>query len=176
MSAQEHQRQVFVEKRAHALALMLLTSRADLLIEEVKDDIGLDYIVRFHAEGKEGLREFGVQLKGSWAAATREHVNKAIRPAFKEMNRYGAFLRPVCLFFFTMENDESWYTWVAEPIESEDGKPLLHPHQEPDCRQLDKRALKEIIERVDAWFDALFSNLIANGPGGAKANPKRTNP
>ena len=40
---------------------MLLTRREDMLIDEVKDDIGVDYVVRFHTKGKEGLREFGIE-------------------------------------------------------------------------------------------------------------------
>jgi hypothetical protein len=142
------------------------------LIEEVKDDIGLDYIVRFHTKGKEGLREFGIALRGVWAAVTKNHADQVLGPAMQQMKPYSPFLRPVCLFFFTMENDAAWYTWVAEPIVSEDGKPLLRFCDEPDCRQLDKRGLKEIIERVDWWYDALFPSLIANGPGGSKADRK----
>jgi hypothetical protein len=176
MSPKEHQREMFVAKRARALAMILLTRREDLLIEEVKDDIGLDYIVRFHSEGKEGLREFGIELRGVWAAVTKEQADEQLRPPMQQMKRYGPFLRPVCLFFFTMENDGAWYTWVAEPIESEDGKPLLRSRDEPDCRQLDKRVLKEIIERVDGWHDAIFSRLIVNGPGENKADRKRAKP
>ena len=56
MSGQQHQRERLIEKRARALAMMLLTRREDLLIEEVKDDIGLDYLVRFNTKGKKGLR------------------------------------------------------------------------------------------------------------------------
>jgi hypothetical protein len=105
-------------------------------------------------------------------AVTKEHADKLLRPAVQQMKRYGPFLRPVCLFFFTMENDAAWYTWVAEPAESESGTLLLHHFDEPDCRQLNKRALNEIIERVDLWYDAVFSTQIANGPGGS--NPGRT--
>jgi hypothetical protein len=172
MSEKEHQREILVEKRARALAMMLLTRREDLLIEEVNEDIGLNYLIRFRTAGKEGLREFGVGLRGGLGAVTKQHADKLLRPAVQEMKRYGPFLRPVCLFFFTMENDAAWYTWVAEPTESEGGNPLLRYCDEPDCRQLDKRTLKEIIERVDLWYDALFPTLIANGPGGSK--PDRT--
>jgi len=173
MSEQEQKREIFVEKRARALTMVLLTRREDLLIEEVKDDIGLDYIVRFHTPGKEGLREFGIKLRGAWAAVAKAHADKALRPSMRQMRGYGPFPRPVCLFFLTMENDGAWYTWVAEPIE-EGGKPALRVCDEPDCRELDQRALKEIIERVDWWYDALFPCLIVNGPGGSKAQRKGT--
>ncbi len=173
MSLKEHQRAILIEKRSRALAMMLLTRREEFLIEEVKDDIGLDYLVRFHTEGKEGLREFGVALRGASTAGTKDHADKALRPAVREIKRYGPFLRPVCLFFFTMENDLAWYTWVAEPIQAENGKPLLRSCDEPDCRQLNKRTLKEIIERVDAWYDAILPTLIVNGPGGSNPDRKR---
>ena len=44
MSAKENQREVFIEKRARALTMMLLTRSENLHIEEVKEDIGLDYL------------------------------------------------------------------------------------------------------------------------------------
>jgi hypothetical protein len=169
MTEQEQKRDVFIEKKARALTMMLLTRHERLLIEEPKDDIGLDYIVRFHTAGKVGIREFGIQLKGTRTAASKEEAGKALCPALREMKRYGPFLRPVCLFCFTMDNDGGWYTWVAEPVESEDGKPVLRSCDEPDCRPLDKRALKEIIEQVDSWHDALFPSLVVNGPAGGKA-------
>jgi hypothetical protein len=173
MSAKEHQREIITEKRAHALAMMLLTRREDLLIEEVKDDIGLDYIVRFHTQGKEGLREFGIELKAHRSAATKEQADRIVRPGMHQVQRYGPFPLPVCLFLFTMENDQGWYTWVAEPIESEDGKPGLRSCDKPDCRPLDNRALKQIIERVDVWYDAMFPSLITNEPAGNRNNRKR---
>ena len=71
-----------------------------------------------------------------------------------------------------MENDGAWYTWVAEPVE-EGGKPMLRSCDEPDCRSLDKKALKEIIQRVDLWYDALFPRLIVNGPRESKSDRKR---
>jgi hypothetical protein len=173
MSEKEQRRALLVAKRARALALVLLTRREDLRIEEVQDDIGLDYIVRLHTKGKDGLREFGVALRGAWAAETEDHADKALHPAVQELKRYGPFLRPVCLFFFTMEDDGAWYTWLAEPVESEGGKPLLRWRDEPACLPLDKKALKEIVERVDSWYDAAFPSLIVNGPGGSKVERKR---
>jgi hypothetical protein len=173
MSESKSYRQSLIAKRARALAVMLLTRREHLLIEEVSDDIGLDFIARFHTKGKAGLREFGLKLQGAWAAATKDHAGKALRPSIQQMQRNGPLLRPVCLFFFTMENDGAWYIWVAEPLDSEDGKALLCHRREPDCRRLDEGALKAIVQRVDWWYDAGSPSLTVNGPGGAKADRKR---
>src|SRR5260370_676125 len=113
MSVTEHARETLIEKRARALTMMLLTRREDLLVEEMKGDIGLDYIVRFHTKGKNGLREFAVQVTGVWAAGAKDDADKVVRQAVQQRKRYGPFLRPVCQFLFTMENDGAWYTWVA---------------------------------------------------------------
>src|SRR5947209_2882701 len=100
MPVTDQQRRYLVKKRAHALAMMLLTHREDLRIEEVNDDIGLDFIVRFHKDGKEGLREFGIEVQGVWAAVSKDHADKALRPAIQEVIQYAPFSRPVCLFLF----------------------------------------------------------------------------
>ncbi len=173
MSEREHKREILIEKRARALALMLLTRRKDLLIEEVKDDIGLDYLVRLQTEDKEGLRVFGVALRAVREAVTKDHADKVLRSSLQAMKRYGPFGRPVCLFFFTMENDAAWYTWVAEPVESDGGKPGLRYCDQPDCRPLDKKALKGVVEHVDSWYDALFPSLAVNGPGRGKAERRQ---
>jgi hypothetical protein len=176
MSVTAHEREILIEKRARALTMMLLTRRADLLIDEVKDDIGPDYIVRFNSKGKTGLREFAVKVAGVWAAATKHGADQALDPALQQLKRHSPFLRPLCLFLFTMESDGAWYTWVAEPTEAEGGKPLLSSCEEPDCRQLDKKSLKEIIGRVNVWHDALFPSLTVNGPGRSKASRNGAKP
>jgi hypothetical protein len=168
MSVTAHEREVLIDKRARALTVMLLTRREDLSVDEVTDDIGLDYIVRFHSKGKPGLREFAVQVRGVWPAATSDSADRALASVVHQLKRRGPFQRPGCLFFFTMENDGAWYTWIAEPTEAEGGRPLLRSRDEPDCRPLDKKSLKEIIEQVDVWHDALFPGLAANGPRGSK--------
>lgn len=105
-------------------------------------------------------------------AVAKDEADAVLRPAVQRRQRYGPFPRPVCLFLFAMENDAAWYMWVAEPIASEDGKPRLRSRDEPDCRPLDKKALKELIERVDVWYDAFFHGLVVNGPGGSKTARK----
>lgn len=174
MPIKQNPHKVFIEKRARALAVMLLTRRENLRIEEVEEDTGLDYFVRFHSEDKEGLREFGIKLTAQGETATQEQAKALLRSSLRKMKHYDPFLRPICLFLFTMENDEAWYTWGVEPIESSESKPLLRWRDEPDCHPLDNRALKAILERVDRWHDAVFPCLIANGPSERKVKRKKT--
>ncbi|MCI0641412.1 MAG: DUF4365 domain-containing protein [Gemmataceae bacterium] len=174
MADKQEKREVYIEKRVRALTTMLLTRSDNLLIEEVTDDIGQDYIVRFRTPGKEGLREFGIELRGAWTSVTKDHADKVLRLALQQVKRYGPFPRPVCLFFFTMENDDAWYTWVAEPNVSQEGKHVLRLRDAPDCQPLDKRALKEIVDRVDLWYDGFFPSLIGNGQGKSKTVRKQS--
>jgi hypothetical protein len=80
------------------------------------------------------------------------------------MLRYQPFPFPVVLFFFTMENNEGWYTWVAEPVVSPGGAFELVQHSEASCRPLDTEAINEIVEAVDRWYDAFFAKAIRETP------------
>jgi hypothetical protein len=64
-----------------------------------------------------------------------------------------------------MQGDTAWYSWIAEPTFSEEGKPQLRMNDEPDGDQLDRKTFKEIIDRVNSWYDAAFPSLVVNGPG-----------
>jgi len=177
MSVAAAKRETLIDKRAHALALVLLTRRPQLVVEEeTRDrDFGFDYIVRFRTPHKEGLREFAIQLKGVRGALTKEQADKAARPALQQFKRHGPCLRPVCLFLFTMANDAAWHTWAAEPQLSPNGRALLRLHDQPDCRPLDDSALDTVLQRVHAWYDAVFPSVIINGPADTKADRQQAN-
>lgn len=151
----------FVGQRGHALAVMYLTRRSDLLIEEVREDLGLDLIVRFVPQNKEGIRQFGVELRGVRSSVTKEHADKVLGPTLRGIQHDGPFAFPVCLFFFTMEDNKGWYTWVAQPSVHA-GKAVLRMHEGADCRPLDRTALDTIVDQVDRWYDVFFKNLITN--------------
>ena len=70
------------------------------------------------------------------------------------MLRRGSFPFPVCLLYFTMENNEGRFTWIAEPI-IEEGKPVLKYHEAANTRKFDKGALDEIVDKINNWYDAM---------------------
>lgn len=176
MSAKGQKSEPFAEKRARALAVMLLTEREDLLVEEPTGDLGLDFIVRFHTPGRPGLREFGIQLKATRTPAAKVQADALLRHPVRDSAGYGPFPYPVCLFYFTMEDNGAWYTWVVEPAESDEGKPVLRLRGEADCRPLDKKALKEVIAQVDSWYEAVYPSLVVNGSGRSKAGHSGAKP
>lgn len=148
----------FIAERARTLALLHLTRRKDLVITPAGRDVGLEFIVFIkQGDGEPSLRQFGVYLRGAKSAVTEEQLNRLLRPTLGEIVRVGQFPYPVCLFYFTME-DQGCYTWVAEPVVREEF-PHLAIHSEPRCQKLDRAALDAIVEAVDRWYDVFFGRI-----------------
>src|SRR5262245_7562371 len=136
----------FVAERSRALAMIHLTRRDDLVITRASQEVGLDYLVSIRKRpGERALRQFGVFLRGSKSATTEEQLDELLRPLMQSLLRAGEFPYPVCLFHFTMDDDQGYVTWVAEPTVNEAG-PRLLLHAEPHCCKLDRQALDEIVE------------------------------
>jgi hypothetical protein len=161
---QQSTQEYFVAERARITALVYLTRREDLIVTEETADRAVDLWVTLNTEGKEGHRKFGVELKGAWAAVAPGRINKALQPSMQQMLRYKPFPFPVVLFFFTMEDNKGWYTWVAEPVVSSDGNFELVQHSVASCRPLDAEAIDEIVAAVDRWYDAFFARAIRENP------------
>jgi len=175
MAQKISQQKRLIRERASALATVYLTRRPDLTIREEIADIGIDLLVSLHPEEKEGVRQFGVEFRGAVSAVAVHHANAVLRPSMQRMLRYGPFPFPVVLFFFTMANDEGWYTWAAEPVIAADGSPELRQHGEADCRPLDDEAVDKIVDQVDRWYDAFFaktSKTISTWSKGKTPNNK----
>jgi hypothetical protein len=71
------------------------------------------------------------------------------------------FTYPVCLFFFTMRQEQAFFSWLAEPTLTEEGPKLVH-HERANCVLLTDGLIDETIERVVAWYDAVERVLIAS--------------
>lgn len=164
MAQKISQQQRFVADRARALAVVYLTRRDDLIVTEETGDVGVDLWVTLNLEDNEGHRKFGVELRGSWAAVTADHANKILRTSMQRTLRYGPFPFPVVVFLFTMENNQGWYTWAAEPVVSPAGDFELLQHADASCRPLDTEVIDRIVESVDRWYNAFFAKTIRETP------------
>src|SRR5438874_73864 len=149
MSASEQE--WFVAERARALAMIHLTRRPDLVVTHGGRDVGLEYVVSITREGGEpSLRQFGVFLRGTRSAVTEDQLNKLLRPTLASLQRVGPFPYPVCLWHFTMDDDQGYQTWVAEPAVV-DERPRLILHAAAHCRKLDRASLDELVAQVNRW-------------------------
>jgi hypothetical protein len=100
----------FIAERARALAIMYLTRRDDLVLQDAEKDSGLDYLVDIVRPDNLSKRSFGVLLRAAMAPVTAEQADAELRPSLKAFQRRGPFPYPVCLFFFTMREDRAYYT------------------------------------------------------------------
>jgi hypothetical protein len=164
MAQKTTQQQRFIAERVRALAVVYLTRREDLIISEDTADPGVDLRVTLNPEDKHGHRKFGVKLQGIWTATTSGRPDKNLQTTMQRMLRYGPFPFPVVIFFFTMENNEGWYTWAAEPVVSSGGDFEIVQHGEASCRPLNTDAVDEIVEAVDRWYDAFFAKATREIP------------
>jgi len=88
MAEHSAERARFIEMRARVLTNVLLTSREDLVVEDLNGrDYGIDYLVTLRSE-KPGLRQFAVKLRATHAPVTADTANREteFKRIFKEPN------------------------------------------------------------------------------------------
>jgi hypothetical protein len=154
----EKEQEWFVAERTRALAMIHLTRRQDLVVRPGRD-VGLEFLVSIsRQEGEPSLRQFGIFLRGTRSAVTEDRLNGQLRPTMASFRGLGQFPFPVCLWHFTMDDDQGYHTWVAEPAVV-DGRPRLLRHTEAHCRKLDRATLDELVAQVDRWYDAFFASV-----------------
>ena len=98
----------FLAERVRALATVILTRRGDLTVVETKQDTGLDFHVYIDREDKPMRLTFGVLLRGVPSSVTVDHANKIVGPTMGQFQGMRKFTYPVCLFFFTMRDEQAY--------------------------------------------------------------------
>jgi hypothetical protein len=152
--------ELFLADRVRALATVVLTRRGDLEVRETKKDTGLDLHVSIAREDKAMRLVFGVMLRGAVAPTTAHGENLLLGPTMGQFKGMRKFTYPVCLFFFTMQQEQAYFSWLAEPVVTEAGPKPVH-HEKARCVELTDTLVDQVVERVVAWYDAVETLLIA---------------
>lgn len=140
------------EYRARALLIVHLTRRDDIVIDEFTHDYGVDMLARMLKDGQITQRMFGIQLKATVKLV--DDVQTSLKRFVENVEWLADAPFPVCLFVFIMENDQGFYTWLVEPIVSDEQKPTLRVHTSHDFIELTPQTLDMLIARVDHWYTA----------------------
>jgi hypothetical protein len=156
----EESKALFIGDWARAAATVILGRRDDLILVDTKKETGLDFHVQIDREEKPMRLTFGVLLRAVPSPVTPDHANKVLRPTMGQFLGMRKFTYPVCLLFFTMRDEQSYFSWLAEPTLT-DGLPKLVHHESPNCVPLTTDLLNEVVEGIVAWYDAVESLLIA---------------
>lgn len=158
MAIKSTKREQFVLERLPYLAMVHLTRRDDLSVDPASPDSGLDFLVEIEKNRCRVGRRFGVIVKGSWPSMTVAKVNDFLRPVLKSYGQRQFFF-PVALFVFTMEDEQAYFSWLAEPQILQTNNPKLQMHKTASAKPLDRQALNAVVNQVDAWYDAMIAEV-----------------
>jgi hypothetical protein len=150
----------FLAERIRALATIILTRRGDLTVAETKRGTGLDFHVFIDREDKPMRLTFGVLLRGVPGPVTADQANQILTPTMGQFQGMRKFTYPVCLFFFTLRDEQAFFSWLAEPVVT-GGAPKLVHHDQANCVPLTDDFLDRAVEQIVAWYDAVKAVLIA---------------
>ena len=150
----------YVGGQVRSRANVILTRRDDLRVGETKDQTGLDMHVYVGREDKPMRLVFGVLLRGVPSPTTADQANEVLVPTMGFFQGLRKFTYPVCLFFFTVREEQAFFSWLAEPVVNGDDPKLVH-HTQANCVELTDALLADVVGRVVAWYDAVESVLIA---------------
>src|SRR5262245_4339303 len=109
-------REQFIADQVRTLATVILTRRGDLTVVETKRDTGLDLHVSIDREEKSMRLTFGVLLRGVTSPVTAAQANKILEPTLGQFRGMRKFTYPVCLFFFSLREEQAFFSWLAEPV------------------------------------------------------------
>lgn len=190
MSEAEVTRQRLMRVRARALAILTLTQRPDLMVDDVDDGDGIDLLVHFQSPSGTEPRRFGVALHyalgpprpeepgsehNASGSGSRERAKGKVswaereaRPVLKKLREKCDHTLPLILAFFDVRRASGWYAWVARPSVSEDGGATL-VRGTGGCRRFDVDELNEVVDFVGRWYDAKAA-LHRTAGGQAKAS------
>jgi hypothetical protein len=147
----------YIGQRSEALAIMYLTRRDDLIISRQKEEErGLDFLVTLLKDGGYSGRLFGVQVKAT--VSTPKLVQRddiiEIKSALKPLQSLAELPFPVCLFFFTLENDQGYYKWILDPVLEGQSNSKLFFNKSNEFKKLNDDAIGNIISIVNSWYDS----------------------
>jgi hypothetical protein len=155
-------REWFVAERARALAMVLLTRRDDLLVKDTKEESALDYTVYIKTGEGVGNRPFGVRVAATMSPTTLDEANKQLRPVLGQVQADGPFHFPVCVFYFTVKNDQGYYAWAYEPVVTQEGEPRLPAPAKAPCFELNNESLEKIVSAAKRWYEVLDAALTSS--------------
>jgi hypothetical protein len=75
----------------------------------------------------------------------------------------GPFHFPVCVFYFTVKDDEGYYAWAYEPVVTAENQLRLTAHAKAHCNKLSNESLTDIVAAVKRWYDIFYATITSSG-------------
>jgi hypothetical protein len=141
----------FADKRARAMALVLLTGRPDLIVNNALEGTGINFRVSIIEDESMPEIQFGVISKGTVSRLDTEvAASRTLHSLGEEKGTTNGQSLPICVFLFSMRNDLGYYAWRSEPIVV-GNVPQLRQNDTLAWRKLDPEALDQIVNQVKSY-------------------------
>ena len=147
----------YIGLRSKALAIVSLTERDDLIVYRDTKDYDLDVLVSISKNGEDINRLFGVEIKAVKSTPKIIQNDDIFNIEGADINvlqsRFTKCNFPICLFFFTLDNDNGYYKWILEPILDQEKSNKLKLNPNPEFRKLTNEAINDIVSVVNQWYE-----------------------
>jgi hypothetical protein len=138
----------FSKLRAEQLAVVHLTRRPDLIVTGLKDaDYGIDLLASILKNNQKLGRNLGIRVEASVSKNSlhRRNGHIEIDSKYSDASSLVDVSFPVCLFFFTMEDDRGYWKWMVEPVIDLDSHRKLIPSHSNDVSALTDEELDYVL-------------------------------
>jgi len=146
-----------MQQRAESLTVMYLTRRDDLIVLKQKKDKDyiLDFLVTITKGSVNSGRLFGIEVKATASRIKSIGHDDVVEIKLKnnQIDFFAELPFPVCLFFFTPENDHGYYKWILQPVIADQHNPKLHFERNNDFKKLTDEEINKIIDVINIWYD-----------------------
>ncbi|MBD2443160.1 DUF4365 domain-containing protein [Dolichospermum sp. FACHB-1091] len=147
----------YIGLRSKALAIVSLTERDDLIVYRDTKDYDLDVLVSISKNGEDINRLFGVEIKAVKSTPKIIQNDAVFNIEGADVDVLQSRLKkcnfPICLFFFTLDNDNGYYKWISEPILDNENSNKLKFNRSPEFRELTKEAINDIVSLINQWYE-----------------------
>lgn len=152
----------FIKERAQQLAIVYLTRRDDVLVTKNPAQFGPSLLVSLLDNGQDVGRYLGVEVGGTVSERELKRAEQTVevRPNLMDFPTSRDTPFPVCLFFFTMRDDEGYWKWVREPICDSQRGGALSLSQNTALVRLTNQELETIWTSVEEWYQ-MRQQLVA---------------
>lgn len=147
----------YIGQRAESLTVVYLTRRDDLIVTPQPSCYGLSFLVEISKSGSRSGRIFGIQIEATVNnTKVFENHNKIfeIKQDLPSTDSISELPFPVCLFFWTLNNDEAYYKWILEPVIETQNYPRLLFNQSQVFKRLNNEEIEKIVSTVNNWYDS----------------------
>ncbi len=154
----------YVAQRAKLLAELVLTRRKGVRLLSFTEaaDTGHGLIAQLSVPDLGHDRQIqpylNVQVQGTDEPLEGEHTATACGK--RHWKPLSLFMAPAVFLLFSMEGDQGYFSWMLEPQVDPKRGPTLTWVEAPEMTKITKKAIDEMFDRVDEWFEAMSKILL----------------